>query len=84
MRNGSVLDLTIGKDTVQAYVAGTELYAVTIGIAPLARSRWKLVVSRCTGRIGSLVGLLRGELSDDVLAVLSPHTERLPDCRRDD
>jgi uncharacterized Zn finger protein len=29
------------------------------------------VVTRCTGRIGSLVGLLRGELSDDVLAVLT-------------
>ena len=29
------------------------------------------VVTRGTGRIGSLVGLLRGELSDDVLAVLT-------------
>ncbi len=29
------------------------------------------MVARCTGRIGSLVGLLRGELSNDVLAVLT-------------
>jgi uncharacterized Zn finger protein len=28
------------------------------------------VVNRCTGRIGSLIGLLRGELSDDVMNVL--------------
>src|SRR5207245_4255060 len=41
------------------------------GIAPLAKTRWRQVVSRCTGRIGSLVGLLRGELSDEVLAVLT-------------
>jgi len=56
---------------VEAYVAGTELYRVTIGIAPLGKARWRRVVARCTGRIGSLVGLLRGELSNDVLAVLT-------------
>lgn len=71
LRNGSVLDLTIGRGRVEAYVAGTELYRVTIDIAPLTRARWRRVVARCTGRIGSLVGLLRGELSEDVLAVLT-------------
>ena len=70
VRNGSVLDLAIAGGEVRAYVAGSELYSVRIGIAPLARARWRQVVARCTGRIGSLVGLLRGELSDDVLAVL--------------
>ncbi len=34
-------------------------------------------MTRCTGRIGSLVGLLRGELSPDVLAVLSDPREGL-------
>ena len=48
-----------------------EPYRVTIGLAPLAKARWRRVVTRCTGRIGSLVGLLRGKLSDDVLAVLT-------------
>src|SRR5205809_789506 len=67
LRNGSVLDLTIGRGRVEAYVAGTELYRVTIGIVPLGKARWRRVVARCTGRIGSLVGLLRGELSNDVL-----------------
>jgi uncharacterized Zn finger protein len=71
LRNGSVLDLAIGRGRVEAYVAGTELYRVTIGMAPLAKARWRHVVTRCTGRIGSLVGLLRGELSGDVLAVLT-------------
>ena len=71
LRNGSVLDLAIAGGRVEAYVAGSELYRVTIGIAPLAKPRWRRVVARCTGRIGSLVGLLRGELSDDVLAVLT-------------
>jgi uncharacterized Zn finger protein len=71
LRNGSVLDLAIADGRIEAYVAGSELYRVTIGIAPLAKTRWRQVVSRCTGRIGSLVGLLRGELSDEVLAVLT-------------
>src|SRR2546422_1052798 len=71
LRNGSVLDLAIAGGRVEAHVAGSELYRVTIGIAPMAKARWRRVVARCTGRIGSLVGLLRGELSDDVLAVLT-------------
>jgi len=77
LRNGSVLDLAIAGGAVEAHVAGSELYRVTIGIAPMAKTRWRRVVSRCTGRIGSLVGLLRGELSDDVLAVLTHATDGL-------
>jgi uncharacterized Zn finger protein len=71
LRNGSVLDLAVAEGRIEAYVAGGELYRVTIGIAPLSKTRWRRVVARCTGRIGSLVGLLRGELSDDVLAVMT-------------
>jgi uncharacterized Zn finger protein len=77
LRNGSVLDLIIRPGQVEAYVAGSELYRVTIGIAPLAKARWRRIVSRCTGRIGSLVGLLRGELSAEVLGVLTHAREGL-------
>src|SRR5688572_25485380 len=77
LRNGSVLDLVIAPGRVEAHVAGSELYRVTIGLAPLAPARWKRIVARCTGRIGSLVGLLRGELSADVLTVLTDPREGL-------
>jgi uncharacterized Zn finger protein len=77
VRNGSVLDLAIGQGSVEAYVAGGELYTVKIGIAPLAKMRWRRVKGRCTGRIGSLVGLLRGELSAEVLNVLCDAKEGL-------
>ncbi len=70
VRNGSVVDLAIAKGKVQARVAGSELYTVEIGIAPMAKTRWRQVVARCTGKIASLVGLLRGELSADVMTVL--------------
>src|SRR5436190_13869116 len=41
LRNGSVLDLAIASGRVEAYVAGSELYRVTIGIAPMAKMRWR-------------------------------------------
>src|SRR6266545_7490453 len=41
LRNGSVLDLAIAGGRVEAYVAGSGLYHVTIGIAPLAKTRWR-------------------------------------------
>jgi uncharacterized Zn finger protein len=77
VRNGSVVDLAVEKGTVQARVAGSELYAVTIRMAPMAQARWRRVVARCTGKIGSLVALLRGELSADVMAVLADAREGL-------
>lgn len=77
LRNGSVVDLTIGRGKIEARVAGTELYEVTIAIAATAKARWRRVVARCTGKIGSLVGLLRGELSGDVMAVLVDAKEGL-------
>src|SRR2546425_6972963 len=77
VRNGSVVDLAIAKGKVEALVAGSELYTVTVRIAQMKRARWRGVVSCCTGRIGSLIGLLRGELSADVLSVLCDAKEGL-------
>lgn len=79
VRNGSVLDLHITKGKVEAYVAGSELYTVTIELTRLAAPRWKKVIASCSGGIGSLISLLRGELSDAVLAVLThPETGLFP------
>jgi uncharacterized Zn finger protein len=77
VRNGSVVDLRLTPGQVHAHVAGSELYTVTIDIAQMTRARWRRVVARCTGKIGSLVGLLRGELSGGVLAVLTHAKEGL-------
>ncbi len=77
VRNGSVVDLTVALGEVEAFVAGTDMYTVMVGVAPMKRARWRRVVTRCTGRIGSLVGLLRGELSAEVPAVLADPKEGL-------
>jgi uncharacterized Zn finger protein len=74
VRNGSVVDLRIEPGAVHASVAGSDLYEVTIRIAPLAKPRWKAICSDCAGAIDSLVELLQGRLSDRVM-------ERV--CRKD-
>ena len=38
VRNGSVVDLQIAKGEVVAFVAGSELYKIKIGIAPVNRA----------------------------------------------
>jgi uncharacterized Zn finger protein len=70
VRNGSVVDLRIEPGAVRARVAGTELYSVDVTIKPLAKPRWRELKRACTGKIGSLVALLRGKLSDEVLELL--------------
>jgi len=71
VRNGSVVDLKIERGQVVALVSGSELYEVRIRIDRLARRTWKDVQSQCAGRIGSLVELLQGKLSHDVMQVVT-------------
>jgi uncharacterized Zn finger protein len=70
-RSGAVVDLQIAAGRIAAQVSGTRLYTVEIEIAALAAARWKSLARACTGRIGSLVGLLRGELPDEVMRVVT-------------
>ena len=71
VRNGSVIHLEIGKGRVTALVQGSELYDVTVTIAPLAKARWAKIVGECAGKIDSLVELLQGKLSRGVMEVVT-------------
>jgi uncharacterized Zn finger protein len=71
VRNGSVLDVDIVPGAIHALVIGSELYQVDITIAPVEPAAWQELIAACAGKIGSLIGLLRGELSPEVLAVLT-------------
>jgi uncharacterized Zn finger protein len=75
VRNGSVVDLQIAKSKVSAVVSGSDLYRVTISIAPVTATRWKAICKDCAGTIDSLVELLQGRLSKGVM-------DRV--CREDD
>jgi len=67
VRNGSVVDLQIAKSIVSALVSGSDLYTVTITIAPVAATRWKAICRDCAGTIDSLVELLQGRLCKGVM-----------------
>jgi uncharacterized Zn finger protein len=67
VRNGSVVDLQITKGEVLAFVAGSDLYKIKIGIAPVKARRWKSICRDCAGSIDSLVELLQGRLAKGVM-----------------
>ncbi len=71
VRNGSVCHLGIEKGKVEAIVSGSELYRVNVDITPLKKSRWKTLKQNCTGKIGSLIELLRGNLSDEIMGTVT-------------
>jgi uncharacterized Zn finger protein len=76
-RSGAVVDLKISAGRIEARVSGTSLYTIEIGIAALPAGRWKALARACTGRIGSLVGLLRGELPDEVMRAVTDRASGL-------
>ncbi len=80
VRNGSVVDLKIGTARVEALVSGSHLYTVGIEIRPLKAEIWKGIKGACTGRIGSLLELLQGKLSREVMEIVTkPKTGLFPE-----
>ena len=80
VRNGSVVDLKIGTARVNALGSGSHLYSVEIEIRPLKTEVWKGVKGACMGRIGSLLELLQGKLSREVMEIVTrPRTGLFPE-----
>src|SRR6266581_2997344 len=67
VRNGSVVDLQIKPGAIHALVSGSELYEISLTVAPVAKSRWKSICDDCAGAIDSLVELLQGRVSKGVM-----------------
>ncbi len=77
VRNGSVCHLEIKGGQIEAIVSGSELYKVAITINPLKATKWESVKHSCSGRIGSLIDLLRGKLDRGVMEVVTDRKEGL-------
>ncbi|MCD4825816.1 MAG: hypothetical protein K8S55_14585 [Phycisphaerae bacterium] len=77
VRNGSVCHLNIAKGEINAMVSGSELYKVKIAIETLARKKWADVKKRCAGQVGSLIELLQGRLSENVMTVVTDRNKGL-------
>jgi uncharacterized Zn finger protein len=67
VRNGSVVDLQIERGRVHAMVSGSSIYKVKIEIDTVSQARWKAICKDCLGSVGSLVELLQGKLSKNVM-----------------
>lgn len=82
LRNGSVIDLEIAQGEVRAQVMGSNLYKVAVSIAPVPKKQWKAIGVDCAGSIDSLVELLHGRLSKNVMErICRPHTGLFPSPR---
>jgi uncharacterized Zn finger protein len=77
VRNGSVCHLAIEPLTVRALVSGSELYDLSIHIEPLAPEKWTAIKARCQGQIGSLIELLHGKISDEIMTLVTDRNEGL-------
>ena len=70
-RNGSVCHLGIEQGRVEALVMGSELYKISVDIETLSKQRWTKMKRACAGRIGSLLELLEGRLSDEIMTIVT-------------
>ena len=71
VRNGSVCHLEITPGRIEAKVCGNDLYSVSIDIRSLNDTFWKNIQKKCAGRIGSMLELLQGKLSNQVMAIVT-------------
>jgi uncharacterized Zn finger protein len=71
LRSGSVLHLAIEPGVITALVSGSEIYELTIRIDTLPSAKWQRIRKRCRGGIGSLIELLRGQISEEIMGIVT-------------
>jgi uncharacterized Zn finger protein len=67
VRNNAVIDLQIAEGKVTAEVVGSDIYEITVAVAPIKATRWKAICRDCAGSIDSLVEMLQGRLAKSVM-----------------
>ena len=71
VRNGSVCHLEVHPGRIEAIVVGSELYRVSVRIKTLKAAVWRSIKTRCSGQIGSVLELLQGKLSREVMSIVT-------------
>lgn len=72
---GAVIDLKVGEGMITAQVMGSSLYQQTIEVALLPAKQRRELVQLTTGKIDSLVALLRGQLPPPLIAAMTDPTQ---------
>lgn len=70
VRNGSICHLGIEEGLIDAIVSGSSLYNVSVRIKTLATEKWDAIKKRCGGMVGSILELLQGKISKNVMEVV--------------
>ena len=52
-------------------VGGSSLYKIEITIAELPKKQWETLKQACAGQIGSLIELIQGKLSKNILEIIT-------------
>ncbi len=77
VRNGLVCHLVLSECRIEAMVMGSKVYNVEVIIKKLPAEKWASLRKNCAGKIGSLMELLEGKLSANVMTVMSDRQEGL-------
>ncbi len=71
VRNGSVIHLTVDDGKVDALVQGSSLYKVKVAIKKVDDKKWREIQDHCVDEIDSVVDLLQGKLSPNVMKTMT-------------
>jgi uncharacterized Zn finger protein len=77
VRNGSVFHLDIQPGKITSQVTGSEIYQITINVALLPNLHWEKIKQKCAGSIGTLLELLQGKLSEEIMSVVTHKSDGL-------
>ncbi len=80
VRNGSVCHLHIAPHMINAKVIGSELYNVKIQINPLQDQQWQNIKHTCSGQVHSILELLQGTVSSNVMNIVTDPKNGLMPC----
>jgi uncharacterized Zn finger protein len=67
LRLGSVIDFKINNGHIEALVAGTDNYKITVKLKSLSKEKWESIIKGCSGKIDSIISLLQGSFSKDIV-----------------
>ena len=71
VRNGSVCHLSLEGGKINSLVSGSNLYNIEGSIKPLPKKSWQNLKNQCSGQIGSLLELLQGKLSNNIMSIVT-------------
>ncbi|HEY2394825.1 MAG TPA: SWIM zinc finger family protein [Rudaea sp.] len=77
VRSGAVCHLAISVGCIEAMVSGSSLYRVAVEIRPLKAPLWAAIRQKCSSEIESLLELLQGSVSNQVMRVVTDRTAGL-------